>query len=112
MTKCNDEEIKMLNGTTCQEKCSILCQLLSSPGEWRKVTYSEVEDEYTKKVLLEYEEEVELGSTEEVPNPDPSPVDLEDYLVNQADYEDVLIWVRRAETPQDEYIYVRAIERY
>jgi len=112
MTKCDEEEIKMLNGNTCQSKCSILCQLLSTPGEWRKVTYAEVEAEYTKKVLAEYEEEVKLGSTEEIPNPNPSPVDLIDYLVNQGDEEDVLIWIRRAENPQDDHFFARSLERY
>ena len=114
MFKCTEEEIKMLNGTICQEKCSILCQLLAFPGEWRKVTYAEVEDEYKKKVLAEYEEEVKIGSTEEAPNPTPSPIDLEDYMVNNADEEDVLILVRRPPNQPvgADYFYARAIERY
>lgn len=114
MFKCNDEEIQMLNGTICQEKCSILCQLLSTPGEWRKVTYSEVEDEYTKKVIAEYAEEVEMGSTDETPNPNPSHIDLEDYLLQQAEEEDELLWVRRPPNQPvgADYFYARAIERY
>ena len=112
MTKCNDEEIQMLNGNPCQSKCSILCQLLSTPGEWRKVTYAEVAEEYSQQVLTEYQQEVQAGSTDETPNPNPSVADLEDYIVNQADYEDVLIWVRRAENSKAEYLYARAIERW
>ena len=112
MTKCDEEEIKMLNGTLCQSKCSILCQLLASPGEWRRVTLAEVEEEYRQQVLTEYQLEVQAGSTDETPNPNPSVADYADYLVNQADYEDVLIWIRRAKNPKADYIYARAIERY
>lgn len=114
MTKCTEEEIRQLNGTLCQSKCSIMCQLLATPGEWRRITYAEVEYEYTKKVLAEYEEEVKLGSTDEIPNPNPSPVDLEDYLVCQADEEDELIWLRRPanQLVGSDHFFARAIERY
>lgn len=114
MTECTPEEVNQLNGNVCQSSCSILCQLLASPGEWRKVTYAEVEAEYTKKVIAEYEEEVKLGSTEEAPNPTPSPVDLADYLVNQADEEEIIIWLRwpSNQAVDSDYFFVRAISRY
>ena len=114
MTECTPEEVNQLNGNVCQEKCSILCQLLAFPGEWRKVTYAEVEKEYTQKVIAEYEEEVEMGSNEETPNPNPSVVDLEDYLLQQAEEEDELIWLRRpANQPVgSDHFFARAISRY
>ena len=112
MTKATEQEAAALNANPLQAESTILTKLLASPAEWHKVPIEEIAEEYSQQVMAEYQLEVDAGSTEESPNPNPSVVDLEDYLVCQADYEDVLIWIRRAENPKADYIYARSIERW
>ena len=112
MTKATTSEVALLNANPLQAESVILTKLLTSPGEWHRVSVAEVAEEYRQQVLTEYQLEADAGSTDETPNPNPSVADMEDYLINQADYEDVLIWIRRAENPQADYIYARAIERW
>jgi hypothetical protein len=91
MTKCNLDEVELIDGEMCHNRCGILCDLLAAAGQWHRLNLADIVDE-----------------CEDVP---PTIDDATQYLVDQADEVDVLVWTRELPDQPDGDFFARAMYR-